>query len=48
MYTNANLSTTWDQIRRAEEVGSKAIIWTIDAPAGSTRHRASRYDTTNA
>ncbi|KAI1343044.1 S-2-hydroxy-acid oxidase [Xylariaceae sp. FL0016] len=48
IYTNANLSVTWDNIRRAESAGAKAIIWTIDAPSGSTRHRAARYDTTNA
>ena len=48
IYTNANLSVTWDAIARAERTGAKAIIWTIDAPAGSTRHRAARYDTTNA
>ncbi|KAF2727675.1 FMN-dependent alpha-hydroxy acid dehydrogenase [Polyplosphaeria fusca] len=48
IYTNANFSVTWDAIARAEKTGAKAIIWTIDAPAGSTRHRAARYDTTNS
>ncbi|RYO75012.1 hypothetical protein DL766_007820 [Monosporascus sp. MC13-8B] len=48
IYTNGNLSVTWDIIRRAEESGAKAIVWTIDAPATSTRHRAARYDTTNS
>ncbi|KAI1256224.1 hypothetical protein MGN70_002386 [Eutypa lata] len=48
VYTNANLSVTWDAISRAEATGAKAIVWTIDAPATSTRHRAARYDTTNA
>ncbi|KAI0552256.1 FMN-dependent dehydrogenase [Xylaria curta] len=48
LYTNANLSVTWDIIERAERTGAKAIIWTIDAPASSTRHRAARYDTTNS
>ncbi|KAL8369768.1 hypothetical protein RB595_000213 [Gaeumannomyces hyphopodioides] len=48
IYTNANLSVTWDLIRRAEAAGAKAIVWTIDAPGDSTRHRAARYDTTNA
>ncbi|KAF2645028.1 S-2-hydroxy-acid oxidase [Massarina eburnea CBS 473.64] len=47
-YTNANLSVTWDAISRAEKTGAKALVWTIDAPADSTRHRAARYDTTNA
>ncbi|GKT41466.1 cytochrome b2, mitochondrial [Colletotrichum spaethianum] len=48
IYTNANLSVTWDNIRRAERTGAKAIVWTIDAPGDSVRHRAARYDTTNA
>ncbi|KAI5922460.1 S-2-hydroxy-acid oxidase [Camillea tinctor] len=48
IYTNNNLSITWDYIRQAEELGAKAIVWTIDAPASSTRHRAARYDTTNS
>ncbi|KAK9772136.1 putative FMN hydroxy acid dehydrogenase domain-containing protein [Seiridium cardinale] len=48
IYSNANLSVTWDAIARAEAFGAKAIVWTIDAPATSTRHRAARYDTTNA
>lgn len=48
IYSNANLSVTWDIIKRAEAGNAKAIVWTIDAPATSVRHRASRYDTTNA
>ncbi|KAJ8129540.1 hypothetical protein O1611_g4092 [Lasiodiplodia mahajangana] len=48
LYTNVNLSITWDQIKRAEEGNAKAIVWTVDAPADSTRHRAARYDTTNS
>ncbi|KAK6088960.1 cytochrome b2 [Seiridium cupressi] len=48
IYSNINLSVTWDAIARAEAFGAKAIVWTIDAPATSTRHRAARYDTTNA
>ncbi|EEY15010.1 cytochrome b2 [Verticillium alfalfae VaMs.102] len=48
IYTNANLSVTWDNIRRAERTGAKAIVFTIDAPGNSVRHRAARYDTTNA
>ncbi|KAL7622499.1 hypothetical protein AAE478_008006 [Parahypoxylon ruwenzoriense] len=47
IYTNANLSITWDAIQRAEATGARAIVWTIDAPATSTRHRAGRYDTSN-
>jgi L-lactate dehydrogenase (cytochrome) len=35
-------------MKRAEAQGVKAFVWTIDAPATSTRHRAARYDTTNA
>lgn len=48
IYTNANLSVTWDAISRAEKAGAKALVWTIDAPSTSVRHRAARYDTTNA
>lgn len=48
IYTNGNLSVTWENIRRAERTGAKAIVWTIDAPGDSVRHRAARYDTTNA
>ncbi|KAM0321824.1 hypothetical protein ACHAQA_009921 [Verticillium albo-atrum] len=48
IYTNANLSVTWENIRRAEQTGAKAIVFTIDAPGNSVRHRAARYDTTNA
>ncbi|RWA08382.1 hypothetical protein EKO27_g6729 [Xylaria grammica] len=48
IYTNTNLSVTWDVIERAERTGAKAFIWTVDAPASSTRHRAARYDTTNS
>lgn len=48
IYTNANLSVTWDAMKRAEASGAKAFVWTIDAPGDSTRHRAARYDTTNA
>lgn len=48
IYSNANLSVTWDIIKRAEAANAKAIVWTIDAPGDSTRHRAARYDTTNA
>ncbi|EYB33960.1 hypothetical protein FG05_05883 [Fusarium graminearum] len=48
IYSNANLSVTWDAMKRAEDQGVKAFVWTIDAPATSVRHRAARYDTTNA
>ncbi|KAK8048503.1 putative CYB2-lactate dehydrogenase cytochrome b2 [Apiospora phragmitis] len=48
IYTNANFSVTWDAMKRAEGTGAKAFVWTIDAPGDSTRHRAARYDTTNA
>ncbi|KAK7402750.1 hypothetical protein QQX98_011507 [Neonectria punicea] len=48
LYSNANLSVTWDIIKRAEAANAKALVWTIDAPSDSTRHRAARYDTTNA
>ncbi|KAK8041978.1 hypothetical protein PG993_006501 [Apiospora rasikravindrae] len=48
IYTNANFSVTWDAMKRAEAAGAKAFVWTIDAPGDSTRHRAARYDTTNA
>lgn len=29
---------------RAEAAGYKAIVWTIDAPGGSSRQRAQRFD----
>ncbi|KAM0284675.1 hypothetical protein ACHAQH_001829 [Verticillium albo-atrum] len=48
IYTNANLSVTWDNIHRTERTGAKAIVFTIDAPGDSVRHRAARYDATNA
>ncbi|KAH8590836.1 S-2-hydroxy-acid oxidase [Bisporella sp. PMI_857] len=48
IYTNANISVTWDNIKRAEAANAKAIVFTIDAPFTSTRHRAARFDTTNA
>ncbi|KAH9883813.1 S-2-hydroxy-acid oxidase [Xylariomycetidae sp. FL2044] len=48
IYSNANISVTWDNIKRAEAAGAKAIVWTIDAAGDSTRHRAARYDTTNS
>ncbi|ESU11912.1 hypothetical protein FGSG_05883 [Fusarium graminearum PH-1] len=35
-------------MKRAEDQGVKAYVWTIDALATSVRHRAARYDTTNA
>jgi L-lactate dehydrogenase (cytochrome) len=37
-----------DNLDRAKAAGSKAIVFTIDAPATSTRHRAARFSTTNA
>ena len=48
IYGNVNQTVTWEAIRRAEAANAKAIIFTIDAPANSVRHRAARYDTTNA
>lgn len=48
IYTNANMSVTYDAMKRAEEQGVKAFVWTIDAPGTAVRHRAARYDTTNA
>ncbi|KAF5027403.1 hypothetical protein F66182_480 [Fusarium sp. NRRL 66182] len=47
LYTNANLTVTWEAMRVAEEQGFKVFVWTIDAPATATRHRAARYDTAN-
>lgn len=44
LYTNANMSITWDNIRRAEKANAKAIMFTIDAPMSSIRPRISRYD----
>lgn len=29
---------------RAEASGYKAIVWTVDAPGGSSRQRAQRFD----
>ncbi|CAJ2508423.1 Uu.00g134490.m01.CDS01 [Anthostomella pinea] len=37
MYSNANLSATWDLMKRAEAASAKAILWTIDAPSDATR-----------
>ncbi|KAL5396911.1 hypothetical protein PMIN04_010011 [Paraphaeosphaeria minitans] len=48
IYTNANLSITWDNIARAERTRAKAIVWTIDVPGDAVRHRAARFDTTKA
>lgn len=31
-------------IARAEASGYKAIVWTVDAPGGSSRQRAQRFD----
>jgi len=42
------MSITWEAIRRAEKANAKAIVFTIDAPGTAVRHRAARYDTTNA
>ncbi|KAH7165763.1 hypothetical protein EDB81DRAFT_865754 [Dactylonectria macrodidyma] len=47
IYSNTNLSVTWDIVKRAEAANAKALVWAIDAPGDSTRHRAARYDTTN-
>lgn len=48
IYANANLSVTWENMARAEAANAKAFVFTIDAPATATRHRAARYDTNNA
>ncbi|KAI0469903.1 S-2-hydroxy-acid oxidase [Xylariaceae sp. FL0804] len=48
LYANENYTVMWENIRRAELAGAKAIVWTIDAAGDSTRHRAARYDTTNS
>lgn len=48
LYSSRNLSTLWNNLRRAEAQNMKAIVFTIDAPGDSTRHRAARYETTNA
>ncbi|KAI9055685.1 hypothetical protein LZ554_000628 [Drepanopeziza brunnea f. sp. 'monogermtubi'] len=48
IYGNRNLSVIWSNIARAEAQNMKAIVFTVDAPGDSTRHRAARYDTTNA
>ncbi|RYP15284.1 hypothetical protein DL765_005808 [Monosporascus sp. GIB2] len=47
IHMNGNLSVTRDIIRRAEESGAKALVWTTDAPAASAHHRAARYYDTN-
>ncbi|KAF5632854.1 CYB2-lactate dehydrogenase cytochrome b2 [Fusarium sp. NRRL 52700] len=48
VYSNANLFVTWDAMKRTEDQGVKAFVWSIDTPATSTCHCAARYDTTNA
>ncbi|KAH8680063.1 (S)-2-hydroxy-acid oxidase [Tricladium varicosporioides] len=48
LYAASNMTIVEQNIRRAEKAGSKAIVFTIDAPATSTRHRAARYTLGNA
>ncbi|KAF2494365.1 (S)-2-hydroxy-acid oxidase [Lophium mytilinum] len=48
LYAAANLTAVQNNLDRAKAAGSKAIVFTIDAPATSTRHRAARYDLGNA
>lgn len=35
-------------LTRAEAAGYKAIIWTVDAPGGSSRQRAQRFDVSSS
>jgi L-lactate dehydrogenase (cytochrome) len=39
IYTNNNLSITWNDLDRAERTGAKAIVLSIDTPGSSIRVR---------
>ena len=43
VYLTANMTETQQLFRQIEEVGSKAIVMTIDSPGDGIRHRAARY-----
>ncbi|KAH7362785.1 hypothetical protein B0T11DRAFT_352794 [Plectosphaerella cucumerina] len=43
IYTNTNLSITWNDLDRAERTGAKAIVLTIDTPGSSVRVRGARH-----
>lgn len=48
LYANSNFSIVETNVRRAEKAGSKALVFTIDAPATAIRHRAARDGTGSA
>ncbi|TKX26883.1 FMN-dependent dehydrogenase-like protein 1 [Elsinoe australis] len=48
LYTPSDFGLVKEYVQRAEKAGSKAIVYTIDAPVTSTRHRADRYSHGNA
>ncbi|KAJ0421471.1 hypothetical protein BJY00DRAFT_323264 [Aspergillus carlsbadensis] len=43
VYLTSNDTATQAILDQAEALGSKAIVFTIDGPAGGNRHRANRY-----
>ncbi|KFA60676.1 hypothetical protein S40285_05062 [Stachybotrys chlorohalonatus IBT 40285] len=43
IYTNNNLSITWNDLDRAARTGAKAIVLTIDTPGSSVRVRGARH-----
>ncbi|KAH7310533.1 S-2-hydroxy-acid oxidase [Stachybotrys elegans] len=43
IYTNNNLSITWNDLDRAKKTGAGAIVLTIDTPGNSVRVRGARY-----
>lgn len=48
LYTPSDFGLVKEYVQRAEKAGSRAIVYTIDAPVTSTRHRADRYSHGNA
>uniref|UniRef100_A0A8H7K6F9 FMN hydroxy acid dehydrogenase domain-containing protein n=1 Tax=Bionectria ochroleuca TaxID=29856 RepID=A0A8H7K6F9_BIOOC len=42
-YATDDHDAVWDIFQRAEANNAKALVWTIDAPATSSRQRAARY-----
>lgn len=48
IYTQNNLSVTFNDLKRAEAAGAKAIVWTVDTPSSSVRIRSARYTSTEA
>ncbi|ROT37996.1 FMN-dependent alpha-hydroxy acid dehydrogenase [Sodiomyces alkalinus F11] len=43
IYTVNDLSITWNDVKRAEDTGAKAIVLTVDTPGSSVRVRGARH-----